>query len=96
MYPRRRGTRTLLIALYALCASFDGGMPPTGRGKETTRVRVAVAGMELSSDLVVSTLVNFSTKGHRISAGALAARGPMLHRYASQQQTLAKKDKPTS
>lgn len=72
------------MAAYASWAVLDGSRPKTGRGKETTKVRVAVAGIELSKDLVVSILVSFSTNGQRISFGAFKARGPILWRVSSR------------
>ena len=52
--------------------------PGNGRGKETIRVRNAVAGIEASKEFVVLRFDSFSIKGAKISLGALAAKGPRL------------------
>ena len=49
-----------------------------GLGKDTIRVLVAVAGMDVSCDLTVWMPASLSMNGTRISGGALEARGPML------------------
>ena len=41
-------------------------------------VRVAVAGMDGSRDLVVLRLLSFSINGQSISEGAFRAKGPIL------------------
>lgn len=53
-------------------------MPITGRGNEVMKTRNAVAGMELSTELVVLRVESFSIIGARRSEGALIVKEPML------------------
>ena len=56
MYPSNLGIRTLLIAEYASAVFSGGGRPGSGGGKEVTKVRNAVVGIEVSTELVVLIL----------------------------------------
>ena len=49
-----------------------------GLGKDIIRVRKDVAGIDLSTELVVFRFDSFSINGARISDGSFWARGPRL------------------
>lgn len=66
------------MAEYPSCVGLEGGTAGIGRGNEMISARSAVAGIELSTEFVVLRLVNFSTKGERISGEAFWVKGPML------------------
>jgi hypothetical protein len=58
---------------------LDGGTPITARERFDTTVRNAVAGIELSMELVVVRVDSFSISAGRMAGGSLSTSGARLH-----------------
>lgn len=76
--PNSLGIKTRLIAEYACSVLAEGVTLGIGGGKAVIKVLKAVAGMDVSTELIVFMFESLCTKGANMSVGSLRTSAPTL------------------